>query len=37
MEFCKYLRFQRLALAAMPGWLMGEFNGGCAAADGCRE
>jgi len=24
-------------LAAMPGYLMGEFKGGCSAADGCRD
>ena len=30
-------KFQRFALAAMPDYLMGEFNGGCTTADGCRE
>jgi hypothetical protein len=27
----------RSQLAAMPGCLMGEFTGGCTAADGCRD
>jgi len=27
----------RSQLTTMPGCLMGEFNGGCTAADGCRD
>lgn len=30
-------KFQTFALAATLDYLMGEFNGGCTAADGCRE
>lgn len=29
-------KFQKLVLA-MPNYLIGEFNGGCTASDGCRE
>jgi len=36
-HLCDRLEFQRLALAAMPGYLMDGFNGGCTAADGCPE
>jgi len=37
LSLCALAGYHRSQLAAMPGCLMGEFNGGCTAADGCRD